>query len=218
MRKWLKRTHLQSVLVLAIGLLFVYSGLKTVFVPTPVVGDNISTSNSRVPIDLAIVNVDGIHSNIYLYDTIRNNLYIYDENGEGIINIETISPGSVNVVEVNETEEYVRLQYLREDIIITVNFYGEVMNFEEVERDYNEEELELSSSYGDYKLKNRLFFYTLFNGDERIIVKLSLLPLVITGIIVFFGSLFLSQKQLQKDISEGKEIKMYGRSIFNKKK
>ena len=191
-----KNRNYFSYIAILIWLIFMIIALIVILSPKLELGDSVISSKEPIPIELGIINIDG--SNLYLFDETRKNIMVYDEEGNSIANYNFTFSGSVRVVELNETEEFLVVYYYRIHKFYKISFSGEVIDIRDNDNGYIDEYLVIDDEYQNYKLENNLLRYSVYNDEVLIYTKFSLLPIIILGAILFFIGMGLSVKNIRK--------------------
>ncbi len=198
----MKKGKVLTIFVILIWCSFIAIAIRTIAYPGLKIGDNVSTNKVVVPIELSIVQYDGV--DLYLYDSVRNNLYIYSEGEEYKIVFKFVSPGSMIITEINELDEYFVIGSVGNDTFYKVDFGGEVLAIKYGDYTY-QDELQHGSYYLDYRIKNRVLWYTILKNEEVIKHQVSWVPVIIIGITIFFIGMFSSVKQIGRTRNENNE-------------
>lgn len=182
-----------SLLVLVIFLVIAFT---VILKPELSVGDDVSLESDPLPIELAILDYTG--NNLYLFDETRKNLMVYDNNGNNIANYGFTFSGTVKVTEINEDEEFFIVYYYRIHKYYKVSFAGIIENSIDDDIGYIDEYLNTKNVVDTYKIENNVFWYSVYNGNNLIISRVSLLPIIVLSILVFFSGMLLSRKRKQR--------------------
>lgn len=185
-----------SFIVIFVWFIFIIVALTVILRPKLELGDSVLSSKDPIPIELGIINIGG--SNLYLYDETRKNVLVYDDEGNNIANYNFAFSGSVKIVEVNEIDEYLVVYYYRIHKFYEIDFSGEVIDIRDNSSGFIDDYLEIDGDYQNYKLENNLVWYSVYSDEELIFTKISLLPIIMLGVILFFIGMGLSVRNIRK--------------------
>lgn len=183
-------------LVLFVWLSFLVVAFTVILRPTLELGEIVYSSKDQNPINLGIVECDC--ENLYLFDRTRKNLMVYDSTGDNIANYDFTFSGTVKIVEINEQDRVIVVYYYRIHKYYEVNFEGEIISVRQDEVGYIDDYLEISNSAGDYNIQNNFLWYSIYLNQELLFNKVSLLPIVLMSIVIFFVGMAYSVKQIRK--------------------
>lgn len=177
-------------------LAFVAGMFHVMYFTTPhKVGDSVISLKNVIPIGFQIIPVG--EENIYLFDELKNCVFIYQKDGSlvGIYNFN--NGGGFEFAEADEDKDVFIVINSRK--ATSVSFNGEILSIEKYESGALEAKtswnaFNYDNEYNSFKVNNYFFFYSVYNNDELLFRKASLLPLVIFGLLTYFGGLIYFMK------------------------
>ncbi len=195
----LKSVNILGISAILVWFIYIITAISAMLTPNPEVGSNLLIDKDILPIDLRIVECDC--ENIYLFDNVRNKLFVYDKNGENTLNFDFRNSGSIQIIDINESERQLTVFYsgLRKNYLIS--FSGEVMSITDSSL-YN---TEVQNYVGEYSVFNYFFWYSVHSDEGLLTKRISMQPFLVIGIFVFFGGLLSSHKRLRSISNSAEE-------------
>ncbi len=183
-------------LVLFVWLSFMIIAFAVILKPELELEDSVSHSNDYIPIELAIIECDCI--NLYLFDNTRKKVMVYDSEGDNIENYDFSFSGTVRIVDINEEEEIITVYYYRIHKFYEVSFNGDVISIQNDNVGYIDDYLSTSDNSGDYNIRNDFLWYSVYLNEDLLFRRVSMLPIILMSIVVFFGGMAYSVKQIKR--------------------
>lgn len=182
-------------IVLFIWLSFMIIAFTLILKPEIELGDSVFRSSDYIPIELGIVECDCV--NLYLFDSTRKKIMVYDSEGDNIANYDFSFSGTVRVTDIDEEDETIVVYYYRIHKFYDVSFDGEVISIRNDDIGYIDDYLEISENANDYIIQNNFLWYSVYLNQELLFRRVSLLPIVLMSISLFFGGIIFSVKRIK---------------------
>jgi hypothetical protein len=183
-----------AVPVIAVWLIAIIYMITPIFQSTLELGHSTLGKSYATPVKLDIVNAGDQY--LYFYDKTRENLLIYSKDGERINTYNFKNSGSVQIVSINENNEFFWVYYNRKRTFYKIDFSGEVIDTHYNGTNSTVNSLDFDNEYQEYIIKNDFLHYSIYNEDELVFKINSWQPLIVLGVIVFFGGMMFSLKHI----------------------